>query len=48
MFLLFMYLQFCRLAQNQGKDKPFPKRQILDSLKLKEFADDNLKFVENG
>ena len=29
-------------------NKPFPKRQILDSLKMKEFADDNLKFDENG
>ena len=28
--------------------EPFPKRQILDSSKLKEFADDNFKFVENG
>ena len=28
--------------------QPFPKRQILDSSKLKEFADDNLKFDENG
>ena len=28
--------------------KPFPKRQILDSSKLKEFADNNFKFVENG
>ena len=27
---------------------PFPKRQILDSFKLKEFADDNLKFDEYG
>ena len=27
---------------------PFPKRQILDSSKLKEFADDNFKFDENG
>ena len=25
-----------------------PKRQILDSSKLKELADDNFKFVENG
>ena len=25
----------------------FPKRQILDSSKLKEFADDNFKFNEN-
>ena len=27
---------------------PFPKRQILDSPKLKEFADDNFEFDENG
>ena len=28
--------------------QPFPKRKILDSLKLKEFADDNIKLDENG
>ena len=28
--------------------KPFPKRQDLDSPILKEFADDNFKFDENG
>ena len=28
--------------------KPFPKRQFLCSSKLKEFADDNFKFGENG
>ena len=27
--------------------KLFPKRQTLDSSKLKEFADDNFKFFEN-
>ena len=27
---------------------PFPKQQILDSSKLKEFADDNFTFDENG
>ena len=27
---------------------PFPKQQILDSSKLKDFADDNFKFEENG
>ena len=27
---------------------PFSKRQILDSSKLKEFADDNFKFDENS
>ena len=26
----------------------FPKRKILDSSKLKEFAEDNFKFDENG
>ena len=28
--------------------QPFPKRQILDCSKLKEFADNNFKFDENG
>ena len=28
--------------------KPCPKRQILDYSKLKEFADDNFRFDENG
>ena len=28
--------------------EPFPKQQILDSSKLKEFADDNLQFDGNG
>ena len=28
--------------------KPTTKREILDSSKLKEFADDNFKFDENG
>ena len=27
---------------------PITRRQILDSSKLKDFADDNLKFEENG
>ena len=30
------------------KKKPFPKRKNLDPSKLKEFADDNSKFDENG
>ena len=30
------------------KDYPFPKQQILDPSKLKDFADDNSKFDENG
>ena len=29
-------------------NKPIPRRQILDSSKLKEFADDDSKFDENG
>ena len=28
--------------------QPFPKQQILDSSKLKEFADNNFKFNENA
>ena len=28
--------------------EPFPKRQILDSSRLKEFADDNFKFDKNN
>ena len=28
--------------------QPFPKRQILDLSKQKEFADDNFKFDKNG
>ena len=27
---------------------PFPRRRISDSSKMKEFADDNFKFYENG
>ena len=34
--------------ENGSSFNPFPKSQILDSSKLKEFADDNLKFDENG
>ena len=30
-----------------GNGLPFPKQQILDSSKLREFADDNINFVEN-
>ena len=28
--------------------QPFPKRQIIDSTKVKEFADDNFKLDVNG
>ena len=37
-----------RHVVNQHVHLTFPKRQILDSSKLKEFADDNIKFYENG
>ena len=30
------------------KGEPITRRQILDSSKLKEFADDNFKFDKNG
>ena len=34
---------------HDGKNiNPFPNNKILDSSKLKEFADDNFKFDENG
>ena len=44
-FILFHYLTLlkCRLLY-----QPITRRQILDSSKLKEFADNNLKFDENG
>ena len=42
-YSLFLTQTFC----NQQL-QPFPKGQILDSSKLKEFADDNSKFDENG
>ena len=32
----------------QSAFQPITKRQILDSSKVKEFADDNFKFDENG
>ena len=44
MLSIWTSLKFCCLVKN----KPFPKRQILDSFKLNEFADDNFKFDENG
>ena len=42
---------FCRAVKIRdwyGTDLSFPKQQILDSFKLKEFADNNIKFDENG
>ena len=37
-----------RLVDIRTVVSPFPKRQILDCSKLKEFADDNFNFDENG
>ena len=37
-------LKICCLVKSQ----PFPKQQILDSSKLKGFADNNFKFDKNG
>ena len=44
MLLIWSRPKLCCLVQGQ----PFPKRQILESSKLKEFAGDNSKFDENG
>ena len=33
---------------SQNESSLVPKRQTLDSSKLKEFADDNFRFDENG
>ena len=38
----------CHLHNISHASELFPKRQILDSSKLKLFADDNFKFDENG
>ena len=38
----------CRSCNNIKLYQPITRRQILDSSKLREFADDNFKFDENG
>ena len=39
----------CGDGLNSGlNDSPFPRRQILVSSKLKEFADNNFRFDKNG
>ena len=45
--------KFCYLVESYNSkisisNDPFPKQQILDPSKLKEFADDNFTFDENG
>ena len=44
MLSIWTSLNICHLVQSL----PFPKQKNLDSSKLKEFADDNFKFDENG
>ena len=44
-FILFLC---CLTLMKIAGISPFPKRQILDSSKLKEIADDNFIFDENG
>ena len=41
------YAEWTKVISGQV-NYPFPKRQILDSSKLIEFADDNFKLDENG
>ena len=36
------------MLQALSDAQPFPKQQILDSSKLREFSDDNFKFDEKG
>ena len=40
--------RFCPEIKSIGTNGPITRRQILDSSKLKEFADNNFKFDENG
>ena len=40
-----MLTKFC---EKKSLLQPFPKQQILDTSKVKEFADDNFIFHENG
>ena len=39
---------FCLIGSWAAPAEPFPKRQIVDSSKSKEFADDKFRFDENG
>ena len=42
-----LLVQITNVSSNNSIE-PFPNQQILNSSKLKEFADDNFKFDENG
>ena len=50
--LLLFFFSYCHHKLRNTKDilyeLPFPKWQILDASKLKEFADDSFKFAGNG
>ena len=37
-----------KMEESSSNSEPFPKRQILDSSKLKEFEDNNFEIDENG
>ena len=39
---------FSKASLRLSGKEPFPKRQILDSSKLREFADDMFEFNQNG
>ena len=41
-------LTFNAMHNMEAQAQLFPKQQILDSSKIKDFADDNFKFDENG
>ena len=43
-----MMALFCCNAVCTNEHRPITRRQILDSSRLKEFADDNFKLDENG
>ena len=43
----FMLFRDKKAGEPFCEGEPFPKQQILDSSKLKEFADNNFKFDEN-
>ena len=47
-YLAALLKKVVKLQLSQSGSEPFPKRQILDSSKLKDFADDNFNLDENG
>ena len=53
MYLIcYIYCELCAISRIKedfkGNFQTFPKQQILDSSKLKGYADDNFRFHENG